>query len=102
MTTKQTLQVLKSAGKSVSLVHLYRLFKIIGIRPLGRARPQQYPPDTAERIKAHLGIESPEEYHGYVQDCMAGHAKIYAKPAKVISTRALRAARPQTKKKGTK
>ncbi len=56
MTTKQTLQHLKKAGKPVSLTHLYRIFAVVGIRPQGRSRPQEYPADTAERVKAHFGL----------------------------------------------
>ena len=92
MTTKQTLLVLKSAGKPVSLVHLYRLFKVIGIRPLGHSRPQLYPADTAERIKQHLGISAAVSG--------ATSPRINSgRPAALISTRALRAAKANHKNK---
>ncbi len=58
MTTKQTLQALRKANKAVSLTHLYRLFRKLDIQPLGRSRPQLYPPETVDRILSHLGVSS--------------------------------------------
>ena len=58
MTTTQLLKSLKAAGKPVCLSHLYRLFRILDIQPLGRSRPQLYPPETVERILAHLGVSN--------------------------------------------
>jgi hypothetical protein len=90
MTTQQTLKVLETAGKPLSLTHLYRLFSNIGIKPLGRSRPQQYAKDTAERILAHLGVQS--------------HAAVYPSPqtrssAGLISAKQLRKYKPATKAK---
>jgi hypothetical protein len=59
MTTKQTLQALAAGGKIISLGRLYVYLNRLGIKPAGaNQRPQQYPPDTAERILAHLGFSS--------------------------------------------
>ena len=103
MTPSETLKALKLAGKPIVRSHFYRLVTKLRIKPIGHSRPKHYPPDTASRILNHMGVMPDDEYQGYVQDCMAGHAKIYAKPArpaKLISVRALRAAKPQ--RKGTK
>lgn len=57
MTTAVILRRLKNNGKNIGLAHLYRLFTRLGISPSGvRQRPQQYPPDTAERILKHFGL----------------------------------------------
>jgi hypothetical protein len=57
MTTISTLAELKKAGKPLNKSRLYELLVDLGIKPVGaRQRPQQYPPDTAERILQHLGF----------------------------------------------
>lgn len=57
MTTQEILSELAQAGKTVCPAMLYRYFKTLKITPSGASqRPQQYPPDTANRIKAHLGL----------------------------------------------
>lgn len=56
MTTKQTLSALRKAGKPICQSHLYRIFTKLGIKPIGRSRPQQYPEDTSDRVLAHLGF----------------------------------------------
>ena len=86
MTPNETLKALRRAGKPIVRSHLYRLFNLLGIKPLGRARPQQYPPDTASRILSHLGFGT-----------MAP-----ASQPKFISLPQLRAAKPRTTKKGTR
>jgi len=46
-----------NAVKPVSRPQLFRYIKAAGIEPLGaRQRPQQYPPDSADRILDHLGL----------------------------------------------
>lgn len=106
MTPKQTLQALRKAGKPIARSHLYRLLTVLDIKPLGRSRPAIYPADTVERIKSHLGISS----GGVVQKRQnAGSALKVARSAgcevpapsagKLISVRALRAAKPQHKTK---
>lgn len=57
MTIKEIEAVLDDAGKPVSRAMIYVYFNRIGISPAGaNQRPQQYPEDTADRIKAHLGL----------------------------------------------
>lgn len=61
MTTKQTLQTLRKAGKPISLQRLYTLLDELDIKPVGaRQSPQQYPDDTADRILKHYGMEAVE------------------------------------------
>jgi len=102
MTTKQTLQELRKAGKPICLAHLYRLFPVLGIRPLGRSRPQIYPPDTAERIKAHLGISSAAYHDAPPREGKREIELASSRAGKLISVRTLRAARPKKQTKGTK
>ena len=60
MTTKQTLQALRRAGKPIQKSRLYLLLADLSINPVGaRQRPQIYPADTAERILVHLGFLTP-------------------------------------------
>ena len=56
MTTKQTLQALRRAGKPLQKSRLYQLFTDLEIKPARRQRPAIYPADTAERILVHLGF----------------------------------------------
>ena len=59
MTTKQTLKALAASGKKISLGRLYIYLKRFEIKPSGvNQRPQQYPPDSAERILQHLGFST--------------------------------------------
>jgi hypothetical protein len=58
MTTAEILKTLKKAGKPVGLAQLYIYFSRLAIRPAVRTRPANYPPDTAERILAHLGFST--------------------------------------------
>ena len=109
MTTAQTIKTLRKAGKPVSLTHLYRLFSDLGIKPLGRSRPQQYPQDTAARILAHLGFSTERVEQGKkltdgeLQRVGDGGCEVPPRSAgKLISVRALRAAKLQHKTKGTK
>src|SRR5882672_12193708 len=98
MTTIQLRKSLKKAGKPVCLSHLYRLFRILDIAPAGRSRPQQYPADTAARILVHLGFSA---VAGVRKSSNGVHPpRRDARPAHLISTAALRAAKPKTK--GTK
>jgi hypothetical protein len=95
MTTKLTLQEMRKAGKPVSLTHLYRLFAVLEIKPLGRSRPQQYPADTAERILTHLGFSAAVNGAAGNGSHRSGRAA-----GKLLSVAQLRAAKPKTK--GTK
>jgi len=57
MTSQETLQILKKGGKSIGLTRFYHFLNELSIKPVGaRQRPQHYPPDTANRILAHLGL----------------------------------------------
>ena len=56
MTTTCVLKTLAHSGKPVSLTHLYRLFNVCNIKPLGRSRPQHYPEDAPTKILNHLGV----------------------------------------------
>lgn len=94
MTPNETLLVLKKAGKPIVRSHFYRLTGLLGIRPLGSSRPQQYPEDTAARILGHLGIS------GGVVELQPTHRERAA--GKLISVRTLRAARPKQSTKGVK
>ena len=99
MTTAQTIKTLRKSGKPVSLTHLYRLFAVLNIAPIGRSRPQQYPDDTAERVLKFLGF-TPQAKHVVFYNAVQN--LLPEKSRKLISVRALRAAKPQPKTKGTK
>lgn len=99
MTTAQTIKTLRKAGKPVSLTHLYRLFKDLRIKPLGRSRPQQYPDYAANLILTHLGFSS----GGVARPSTARLGNLSPAPAgKLISVRTLRAAKHKHTTKGTK
>lgn len=102
MTTAQILQQLKKAGKSISRPWLYTYLRELGISQTVRQRPANYPADTAQRILVHLGMATP----GVVIDAAAplrtAAAMLKRPPQKLISNAAMKAARPQTKTKGTR
>jgi len=108
MTTAQTIKTLRKAGKPVSLTHLYRLFAVLNIEPIGRSRPQQYPQDTAARILTHLGFSSvvteATQIHEGAPSVVkrAAHAgKLISVPKERMLTREqIKAAKPQPKTKG--
>lgn len=58
MTITEILSELKASKKRVSRQHLYTYFDRMKIKPISKQRqiPQQYPADTAVRIKLKLGI----------------------------------------------
>jgi len=99
MTTATLLKTLRKSGKPVCLSHLYRLFLVLDIKPLGRSRPQLYPPDTAERIKAHFGLPTNPDF------CPVVKAPAWLPPLstskKLVTVAQLRAAKP-SKRKGSK
>jgi hypothetical protein len=95
MTPSETLKALKLAGKPIVRSHFYRLVNKLAIRPVGHSRPKHYPADTADRILSHLGFFS----GAAATERTASRAIVQAAPAgKLISVRALRAAKPQHKK----
>jgi hypothetical protein len=84
MTTKQIHKHLRGAGKPIGVAQLYRLFNRLEIKPLGIARPQNYPDDAPARILKHWGLTpSPAEGRN---------------GGELISVEQLRAAKPQNRK----
>ncbi|HEY4414517.1 MAG TPA: hypothetical protein VGO57_02405 [Verrucomicrobiae bacterium] len=98
MTPKQTLQALRKAGKPIVRSHFYRLLFELNIRPLGRSRPQQYPPDTAERMLAHLGFSDASSVAVTVKPIVPAGGANPAAAGKIISTAQLRAIRNRNHK----
>ena len=59
MTTIQTILSELNQVKPCTRQNLYVYMGRLGIKPLGvRQRPQPYPPDTATRVLAHLGLKN--------------------------------------------
>jgi hypothetical protein len=56
MKVTAVLKTLRAAGKQLNRPSLYRYFTKLGIRPVVRQRPANYPGDTAAKIIAHLGL----------------------------------------------
>ena len=96
MTTADLLKTLRKSGKPVCLSHLYRLFLVLDIKPVGRARPQIYPASAIDRIKEHLGISA-----AAVKSRESGgpRQETAHRPAagKLVSVAQLRAAKPKRK-----
>ena len=85
VTTTEIRKNLKAAGKRVSVPHLYRLFARLGIRASGaKQRPQQYPPETADRIKEHFGLAGPTWLFGGSATVTNQAPARAEKPAKLI------------------
>ena len=84
MTIQQILAALRTKKKNLTRRQLYRYLGNLNIKPVGfRQRPQQYPDDAPARVLTHFGLMTDEEHALYVHDCMAGHAAIYNKPARI-------------------
>ena len=99
MTTSKILTKLERSGKKVKLTQLYKYFADFGIKPIGpRQRPQHYPADTAARILAHLGFSPGQEAQAPQPPSARAGGRTQASPVKLISVRALRAARPKKTK----
>jgi hypothetical protein len=94
MNTSKLLKTLKKSGKRVCLSHLYRLFSILDIKPIGRSRPQNYPDDSAERILNHFGISA--AVNG--QHVKADDATSQRPAGKLITVAQIRAAKPSKRK----
>ncbi len=56
MTVNDIESKLALAGKAVHRGTVFRYLHKLDIQPLGSARPQQYPADSAEKIITHLGL----------------------------------------------
>lgn len=97
MTPKQTLLELRKAGKPIVRSHFYRLISILGIKPLGSSRPQQYPADTVERLAVHLGISGAAVTEKKATPLPADSSR---RTGKLVSVAQLRAAKPSKKKGG--
>ena len=57
MTINEITKTVTKAKGAIRRRQIYRYIAALDIKPLGcRQRPQIYPPDTANRILAHLGL----------------------------------------------